>query len=114
MVQRLQPCCFKTMNCSRKPISIARAIINHISKNKTTQLDVASTSITLGRTTLTNNPINFFPTFTIQLLMKLICHIPAFLRNKYFLTLSVFVVWMLFFDHNDLFTQLERRGDLQE
>ena len=46
--------------------------------------------------------------------MKLIRHIPSFLRNKYLLTLSVFVVWMLFFDRNDLFTQLGRQSDLRE
>ncbi len=46
--------------------------------------------------------------------MKLIRHIPPFLRNKYLLTLSVFVVWMLFFDRNDMFTQFGRRNDLQE
>ena len=46
--------------------------------------------------------------------MKLIRHIPAFLRNKYYLTFSVFAVWMLFFDRNDLFTQLGRNSDLNE
>ena len=28
-------------------------------------------------------------------------------RNKYFLVTSVFVVWMIFFDRNDLFSQWE-------
>ncbi len=46
--------------------------------------------------------------------MKLIRHIPPFLRNKYLLTFSVFAVWMLFFDRNDLFTQLGRKSDLRE
>lgn len=30
------------------------------------------------------------------------------------LTLAAFVVWMLFFDRNDLFTQLQRRSELNE
>lgn len=46
--------------------------------------------------------------------MKFIHYIPSFLRNKYLLTLSVFAVWMVFFDKNDMFTQLERRKELAE
>ncbi|HEU4902966.1 MAG TPA: septum formation initiator family protein [Flavisolibacter sp.] len=46
--------------------------------------------------------------------MKLVHHIPPVLRNKYLLTVSVFVVWMIFFDKNDLFTQLERNRNLKE
>jgi cell division protein FtsB len=46
--------------------------------------------------------------------MKLLRHLTAILRNKYLLTLTGFVVWMLFFDKNDVFTQLERRKNLAE
>ena len=46
--------------------------------------------------------------------MKLLNHTLSFLRNKYLVATAAFVVWMLFFDHNDVFTQLERRGDLNE
>jgi cell division protein FtsB len=46
--------------------------------------------------------------------MKLIRYIPPFIYNKYFLATSLFVVWMLFFDRNDFFTQLERKSELQE
>jgi cell division protein DivIC len=46
--------------------------------------------------------------------MKLFRRILPFLRNKYILSSIAFVVWMLFFDRNDVFTQLERRGDLNE
>ncbi len=46
--------------------------------------------------------------------MKVIRRIPPFLRNKFFLAIAFFVVWMMFFDKNDLFTQLERRRELQE
>ena len=45
--------------------------------------------------------------------MKLLNRIPSFLRNKYFITLTVFIVWISFFDHNDLLTQMERRSDLK-
>lgn len=45
--------------------------------------------------------------------MKLLRHL-SFLRNKYLLTLTCFVVWMLFFDRNDFFSQMERRRNLQE
>lgn len=30
------------------------------------------------------------------------------------LTFSAFVVWMLFFDRNDVFTQVQRRSELNE
>lgn len=46
--------------------------------------------------------------------MKFISNIPSFLKNKYFLSGTFFIVWLLFFDHNDFFTQLERRKELNE
>ena len=46
--------------------------------------------------------------------MKLIRHIPPFIYNKYFLATTMFVIWMLFFDRNDVFTQMERKSDLAE
>ena len=46
--------------------------------------------------------------------MNFLSFIPSFLRNKYLLTLSVFAVWMLFFDKNDVFTQLQRSNELAE
>jgi cell division protein FtsB len=35
-----------------------------------------------------------------------------FLKNKYLLTLSFMVVWLFFFDHNDIFSQIELRKKL--
>jgi cell division protein DivIC len=46
--------------------------------------------------------------------MKLIRYIPPFIYNKYFLATSLFVVWMIFFDRNDFFTQMERKRELSE
>lgn len=46
--------------------------------------------------------------------MKLLSRIPFFLRNKFFLATTGFVIWMLFFDRNDVFTQMERRGEFNE
>jgi cell division protein DivIC len=40
--------------------------------------------------------------------MKLLTHIPSWLKSKYLLTAAGFLVWMLFFDRNDLFTQYSR------
>ena len=45
---------------------------------------------------------------------KLLTHIPGFLKNKYFISLAVFCVVMLFLDKNDLFTQLDRRKELRQ
>jgi cell division protein DivIC len=46
--------------------------------------------------------------------MKLLKRTVFFLRNKFLLATTAFVVWMLFFDRNDVFTQMERRGELNE
>jgi cell division protein DivIC len=36
--------------------------------------------------------------------MKFLSHIPSFLKSRYVLTATGFVVWMLFFDSRDLIT----------
>lgn len=46
--------------------------------------------------------------------MFLIRYIPAFIYNKYFLASALFAAWMLFFDRNDLFTQMERKNELKQ
>ena len=46
--------------------------------------------------------------------MKLPFRIPPYLYNKYLLASVGFVVWMLFFDRNDVFTQMERKNELNE
>jgi len=40
--------------------------------------------------------------------------IPSWLKNKYLLTLLAFAVWIIFFDHNDLFMQIERTAELHQ
>ena len=40
--------------------------------------------------------------------MKLLTYIPSWLKNKYFLAGSFLVLWMVFFDRNDVFTQYDR------
>jgi cell division protein DivIC len=46
--------------------------------------------------------------------MKLLRRIPSFLRNKFILATVAFIVWMLFFDRNDVFTQAQRRSELNQ
>ncbi len=46
--------------------------------------------------------------------MQILSHIPAFLKNKYLLTITGLLVWMFFFDHNDFISQLERYNKLRE
>lgn len=46
--------------------------------------------------------------------MKFLNHIPAWLRNKYFLSAAGFIAWMLFFDPRDIFTQMKHSGELKE
>jgi len=40
--------------------------------------------------------------------------IPAWLKNKYFLSAGAFIAWMLFFDPKDVFTQMEHHRELNE
>jgi len=46
--------------------------------------------------------------------MKLLTHIPAWLKNKFFIAFAVFAAIMLFFDKNDLFTKWERDRQLKD
>lgn len=46
--------------------------------------------------------------------MRAFSRIPSILRNKYLLATAAFVLWMLFFDRNDVFTQLDRKKDLRD
>ena len=46
--------------------------------------------------------------------MKLLSRTLYVLRNKFLLATTAFVVWMLFFDRNDVFTQMQRRSELNE
>jgi len=46
--------------------------------------------------------------------MKLLNHIPAWLKNKYLLCGASFVVWMLFFDPRDIYSQLQHTRELNE
>jgi cell division protein FtsB len=47
--------------------------------------------------------------------MNLIARIPAWLKNKYILTSLVFVVWILFFDDQDIYTTyFKHRAELHK
>jgi cell division protein DivIC len=47
--------------------------------------------------------------------MKLLTRIPAWLKNKYFLTTVGFVVWILFFDNRDFITShFRERAELSK
>ncbi len=46
--------------------------------------------------------------------MNYLKHIPAWLKNKYGLSLLFFVIWLFFFDHNDLFVQVKRTYELKQ
>lgn len=46
--------------------------------------------------------------------MKLLSHIPAWLKNKYFISLAAFATIILFFDKNDMVTQFSRVKELNE
>jgi cell division protein DivIC len=46
--------------------------------------------------------------------MKLLGHIPSWLRNKYFLSTAIFVVFITFFDDRDLVANYHHRQQLKE
>lgn len=41
-------------------------------------------------------------------------YIGGYFKNKYVITVLVFIVWIMFFDNNDLFTVLKNREKLQD
>lgn len=46
--------------------------------------------------------------------MKLLTRIPSWIRNKYFIATGIFAAILLFFDKNDLFTQISRTRQLKD
>jgi cell division protein DivIC len=46
--------------------------------------------------------------------MDFVKKIPSWLKSKYTLTFLAFVVWIIFFDHNDFFVQTERTAELRQ
>jgi hypothetical protein len=48
------------------------------------------------------------------MIRKIYERIPRFIRNKYFLVITVFVIWMLFLDRNNFMSQLGLRNDLKK
>ena len=46
--------------------------------------------------------------------MKILSVIFRVVRNKYVISIVVFLVWISFFDRNDLFTQHERKQELKK
>lgn len=48
------------------------------------------------------------------MVMRKFGHFLNVLRNKYIFSVIIFVVWIVFFDRNDLWTQLDRHNELQK
>ena len=46
--------------------------------------------------------------------MKLLTYIPSWLKNKYLLASTFFIVWMFFFDPKDIGSDLNRRAKLKD
>jgi cell division protein DivIC len=46
--------------------------------------------------------------------MPLSSSIITIIKNKYLIAITVFTVIMLFFDHNNVFEQMQRKQELQE
>jgi len=46
--------------------------------------------------------------------MKLLNHIPSWIKSKYFVALAGFAIIMLFLDKNDVFTTMARNRELKD
>ena len=46
--------------------------------------------------------------------MKLIQQLPSWLRNKYFISIVVFLVWLTFFDDRDIVNQVRHTHELKQ
>ena len=46
--------------------------------------------------------------------MKFFSHVPSWVKSKYLIALSAFIVWMVFFDRNDIPFQLRRINELKQ
>lgn len=46
--------------------------------------------------------------------MKLLTHIPSWLKNKYLLTGVFFAIWMFFLDQKDIISAFERKDKLND
>jgi cell division protein DivIC len=46
--------------------------------------------------------------------MKVLTHIPSWLKSKYLIAVVCFAVWMVFFDPKDILSAFERRDKLKE
>ena len=40
--------------------------------------------------------------------------VPSFMKNKYFIILTLFFAWMLFFDRNDIISQFQLKHQLSQ
>ncbi len=47
-------------------------------------------------------------------LVKMPINIPSWMKNRYFLTALVFLIWITFFDQNNLITQMQYRWELHK
>jgi cell division protein DivIC len=69
--------------------------------------------LVVGREVSTFTPDNDQPP-TNNVCMKFFSNIPSFLYNKFLLAAVFFTVWMLFFDKNDFFIQMDRKKELKD
>jgi cell division protein FtsB len=58
-------------------------------------------------------PLNLEPS-NVFLSLTFMNRILELIRNKYFLSVAAFVVWMIFFDKNDIIAQYEFRSEVNK
>ena len=59
---------------------------------------------------LFNHNVTIFAKTECEIMLQ---KIPSFLKNKYFLTLLVFLGWLIFFDNNSLINQFKQNSNLR-
>jgi len=58
--------------------------------------------------------IRLFRTTFTKMKKPFLSRIPPWVKNKYFLTIVAFIIWVCFFDKNDLISQFSFRKELRE
>jgi cell division protein FtsB len=51
---------------------------------------------------------------SINIFKPFLRRIPTAFRNRYYLTLALFMIWMLFFDKHDLLTQIKLQSSVSK
>ena len=56
----------------------------------------------------------WLPTYICFMIRSYWDKIPSVFKNRYVATVTIFFIWMLFFDQNDIFSQMQLKSELTQ